>query len=759
MKFCILLLVLICLHFKCADGASRAPVRWCTISNAEQSKCTALAAAVADDYIAFASTHTTLQCIQTSNHDECMRSIDNDEADIVSLDANEIFLGGRYHSLVPIMKNVYQDGESSFYSVAVVKRDHFPSYSNLRDLRNTTACFPSVASMGGWVIPIARLMESGAMMVKDCNNYVKSASAFFAGGCAVNVLSDKHNPLGDNTQTMCSACGSPQPGQHCTSQDRYAGYHGALLCLLDQGDVAFLKHTSVSHAITSPSYSDSFTEADFELLCLDGTRAPLSSYLSCNWGVVPADTVVTSSAKGPESRVLLQDFLKIVVELYGNRNMTGRNSFFLFESSPKFGSTYDALLSDDTASLVEVPRSQQNFKKYLSTDNLRHINTVRSCPVSNMTLCVTSRVEFAKCWQMRMALNAQLLKPEVKCMNGGSSYKCMAAIHNRDADVAVLEAGDIYLAGLNYDLIPIMAERYNLPTSHYYVVAVSKEDDMTTDVLYLRNRRTCHPSVMHGGGWVLPLDYLINNDLMRGYGCNSLKAASQYFSKSCAPGALSDIYRYQYYDSSFHYNLCHLCHGTGSSFCARDHTEDYFGFTGAFQCLVEGGGDVAFLKHTTVPENTDGKRRDWWARNQLTADYQLLCRDGTRRPVTEYLECHLGKVRANAIVTRGGYDYNETEVLTYTNLFLYAQQFFGRDSDEEWDFQMFNSKDRFADVIFQDATQQLLPLPRELQHYHEYLGPEFLNARYRVDCTAGSIRLTASATLLVLATLIAAVNA
>ena len=52
---------------------------------------------------------------------------------------------------------------------------------------------------------------------------------------------------------------------------------------------------------------------------------------------------------------------------------------------------------------------------------------------------------------------------------------------------------------------------------------------------------------------------------------------------------------------------------------------------GAFRCLVEGGGDVAFVKHTTVQENCDGKRQEFWARNQLTADYQLLCRDGTRR--------------------------------------------------------------------------------------------------------------------------------
>ena len=39
---------------------------------------------------------------------------------------------------------------------------------------------------------------------------------------------------------------------------------------------------------------------------------------------------------------------------------------------------------------------------------------------------------------------------------------------------------------------------------------------------------------------------------------------------------------------------------------------------------------MAFVKHTTVTENCDGKRKEWWARNQLTSDYELLCRDGTR---------------------------------------------------------------------------------------------------------------------------------
>lgn len=63
-------------------------------------------------------------------------------------------------------------------------------------------------------------------------------------------------------------------------------------------------------------------------------------------------------------------------------------------------------------------------------------------------------------------------------------------------------------------------------------------------------------------------------------------------------------------------------------YCRRDANEDYYGHTGAFRCLVEGGGDVAFVKHTTVMENTGGKRREWWARNTLNDDFELLCPDG-----------------------------------------------------------------------------------------------------------------------------------
>ncbi|XP_069187443.1 transferrin 2 isoform X2 [Procambarus clarkii] len=722
-------------------GLLMAPVRWCTVSPPEQKKCNAMAQAIEKDFVEFSNTFTKVECVEMGNHDECMELVDNGLADLVALDPQEVYIAGRYHSLVPIMRESYYKGLKLYYSVAVVHKGNLTSVQSLKDLAGTIACFPSVASLGGWIIPMSELIGSGAMEIVDCNNHIKSASQFFSGGCAANILTKKYNPLGDNNQILCSACGSDLPGQHCTSRDIYSGYQGAFNCLLDRGDIAFVKHTTIRRALAARGITK--TEDEFELLCKDGTRRPITEYEQCNWGSVPSSAIVTTSAKSIEQRGLLQDFLKLLATRYGKKSEDPKE-FYLFESSPKYGTSYDLLLSDDTEMLVELAISNQNFEKYLMGDTISHIHSVHSCPVSTMTLCVTSQAEFSKCRKMQTALHAQLLQPKMQCLKGDSNFDCMAAIKKREADVAVFEAGDIYSAGLTHELVPIMGEQYNLDTLEYYVVAVSKEDDPDTDVLYLKGKMTCHPGVMHGGGWVVPMAYLINNNLIRQYSCNSVRAASEYFQKSCVPGALNSYYRHD----MTRLNLCHLCHGTGNGYCARDHSEPYFGFTGAFRCLVEGGGDIAFLKHTTVRENVDGKRKEWWARNQLTSDYQLVCRDGTRAPVTEYEDCNLGTVRSNAVVTRGGALYNRTEVEAYTNLFLYAQQYFGRDSDDEWNFKMYHSEEPYADLIFQDATQQLVPLPLEEQHYHPYLGMEFLNARYEVDCTANTDVLHVSYVLL-----------
>lgn len=140
-----------------------------------------------------------MSCVLAYSAEECIHHIDQDRAHITTLDAGDLFTGGRYHSLIPILQEKISGGFTNYYSVAVVKKGTLPNVHSLRDLRNTRACFPWVGSLAGWIIPIYTLLREGGMEITDCNNQVKTASSFFNSSCAVYSLYDRYNPIGDNS--------------------------------------------------------------------------------------------------------------------------------------------------------------------------------------------------------------------------------------------------------------------------------------------------------------------------------------------------------------------------------------------------------------------------------------------------------------------------------------------------------------------------------------------------------------------------------
>ncbi|KAG5888584.1 hypothetical protein JTB14_029880 [Gonioctena quinquepunctata] len=747
----------------------RDKLTWCTISPEEQFKCKNFSEANDWNQIQVGYKTIKIECYQASNKDECMQLLDEEKATVTTLDAGAIFMGGRYHSLVPIAQEVLEGGHTYYYAVAVVKKGTFAYVNSLHQMRGRRVCFAGVETFAGWVLPIYTLMKEGGMEIIDCNNHIKSATNYFGPSCAVNCLEDEYNPIGDNSDKLCQLCIGAIPGGRCTDSDPYAGYEGAFRCLLEAGEIAFLKHNTVPELLAGVEFG-SLSVDNFELFCKDGTRRPINEYLACNWGKVPSDAIVTSSAVPFETRARYQKFLVKFAEKYSkstlNSTFTGQSNFRnnqysndqnrntdeydqfgnrvnrykrqnfgnanpqdnpygppyngnsdynpytrndgstegynqnndpfardpyninrdqygvnidpyetdikyntdrdrfsgpqgnydvnrnternqtngtqkpfnLFESIPRYGIHGNLLFQDATRGISAVPENLQTYSNFLG-ESLDIIMGIRDCPVNRMVMCVTSDAEKNKCVKMRTALKAQLLKPEMDCYKGYSQINCMQAIRAGTADVAVLDASDVYTAGLNFDLVPFISEVYNLEDSEYYVVAVGKESDPSTELTYLKNKNTCHGGISTAAGWVYPLAFLISNGWIRPYGCNSIRAAAEYFSKSCVPGALSTEYNTGVpYD-----NMCDLCHGPSFRYCRRDASEDYYGHTGAFRCLVEGGGHVAFVKHTTVTENTGGKKREWWARDNLNDDYELLCPDGTRAEINEYTKCNLGK--------------------------------------------------------------------------------------------------------------------
>ena len=281
--------------------------RWCCLNEAEFLKCN-------DWRIASEMLNVTviLECVLATGKYDCFKKIHEDKADLMTADAGEVYTAGKYYNLLPISTEIYSGGPqtpaySEHYAVAVVKRG---SGMTIGTLRGSNSCHGGVGTSSGWNMPISTLIEKQLLAIVDCNNHVKEAAKFFNKMCAPDALDVQFNPTGDNPTSACELCKGRIGSTFCTNQDPYAGYIGAMHCLIDGGgDVAFVKHTTLNELI---SLNKSINANDFELLCPNvyGSpyntpgfnvsvypypTAPISEFMQCNWGVVPGRAVLTSS--------------------------------------------------------------------------------------------------------------------------------------------------------------------------------------------------------------------------------------------------------------------------------------------------------------------------------------------------------------------------------------------------------------------------------------------------------------------------------
>ncbi|NP_001039744.1 inhibitor of carbonic anhydrase precursor [Bos taurus] len=317
--------------------------------------------------------------------------------------------------------------------------------------------------------------------------------------------------------------------------------------------------------------------------------------------------------------------------------------------------------------------------------------TVRWCTVSNL--------EASKCYSfhdnMKKVLSVE--GPHVTCVKRTSYLDCIRAIAAHEADAVMVDGGLVYEAGLKpYNLKPVVAEFYGSkddPQTHHYVVAVVKKGS-NFQLNQLQGKKSCHTGLGWSAGWNIPMRMLLPSDW-------SQEAAAKFFAGSCVPCA----------DQSNFPRLCQLCAGKGMDKCACSHREPYFGYSGAFKCLQDGVGDVSFVRHLTVFENLA---------NQADRDqYELLCRENTRRPVHEYKGCHLARIPSHAVVARS---VDGKEDLIW-ELLSQAQEHFGKDKSAE--FQLFYSP-HGKDLLFTDSAIGFLRVPPKMDA-KLYLGYEYFS--------------------------------
>ncbi|GBN50762.1 Melanotransferrin, partial [Araneus ventricosus] len=102
------------------------------------------------------------------------------------------------------------------------------------------------------------------------------------------------------------------------------------------------------------------------------------------------------------------------------------------------------------------------------------------------SVCVTSPEEKSKCEDYSKAVEAKGLWPDIDCVMSASKAACMVTVQEDNAQLLVLDGGDVYKAGKYHGLQPIASELYNGSDATYYAVAVLRSASDVTKMSDLR---------------------------------------------------------------------------------------------------------------------------------------------------------------------------------------------------------------------------------------------------------------------------------
>ncbi|XP_017782625.1 PREDICTED: transferrin [Nicrophorus vespilloides] len=592
-------------------------------------------------------------CIPARDRIECIEKIKEHVADFGMVDPEDMYVAAKlpdsdFQVFEEIRTIEEPEAEFRYEGVAVVHKDL--EINSVQGLKGLRSCHTGVGRNVGYKIPLTKLKNMGIIgnlaepTLSPRENELEAFSKLFSKACIVGKWSpdaDIDSKMKKRFSNLCELCEHPDK---CDYPDNFSGYDGALRCLAhNNGQIAWTKVIYVRKFFglpvgITPGQPSAENPDNFAYFCPDGSKVPITG-TPCRWAARPWQGYMANAA-----------VVKNIDEL--RRKIENLND----EGSKSHAEWLEKVLE---ISDKNVPKETKLIEAQNYLDKANYTDVIEreyGPPYKTIRFCVSSNDGLEKCKGLSKAAFSRNIRPRYECV---LETNCMEAIHKKRADIVTIPADQLSVALSKYELKPIIEENYG---ADVYAVAVVKKDSAIKSFAELKGKKSCHTGDKMAGFYAV-VNILKRLDLLtKPEDCSAGNALAEFFGQGCLAKSQGELVL----NAKAKESLCGLCEdkeacSMGDNTCSR-----------ALQCL-DSEGDVAFVKSSVFSHISPEQK----------ANYELLCPNGKRAPLTDASTCNLllKPLPPSMVVTTKEKTTQEIEeiescVLSTSQLFLKRPDYF-----------------------------------------------------------------------------------
>ncbi|XP_060834228.1 transferrin-like isoform X1 [Rhopalosiphum padi] len=636
-----------------------------------------------------------VECVFATDKLHCLRKILNGEADFGVFQAEEISYATQWNDYLSITNEIrlFENEKFDYNMVVLINED--AGIKNLNDLKGKRLCHPGFYKGepgNGWSNLISQYFER-IIVPQKCDpqlslieNQLKSLSQFFDESCKPGQWDpdpDMDNILKEKYPNLCANCKNPSK---CNINDQFWGRQGALQCLSDCfGDISWARLSDVRIHFKGDS-TNACSKISF--LCPDGTLQSMETPNPCIWVSRPWPAVITRNSTSLNIQRMI-NYVNTAKEL---KNATSwqwaLNNLLLYYSEPI------------SSNIIRSP------KEYIfsAPGYIKAEEKGRLCKDRGYSMCIETITALKKCQALSDISISYGIQPKLNCI---LFPNCGKKLKDGEVDMMVLDADKIAFFKRNYGISkPILYATSLYHHLYRKMSAVMLTKNVAGDLQQLKGKKACFPSY-DGYVWNSFLITLKLENIELFPNNNTIK---NFFKESCAI-------------LSSNQNVIAEC--DFDDVLPEDSNKNGMWIeTQTLRCIIEGGGDVAFINTLHINQYLDILRSPLNLPNNFDVhNFSTVCNRKNRISVDCPLSwSYFGHILAKPNIS----SISKNEM---TSLLINMDMTFGRRSKLNNNllppvFSMYGPFDDFADPMFPADTEKLETI-KQLKEHQTPIAPQY----------------------------------